>query len=188
MIGFLEALVETASVSKASESVGMSRQSAYRLRARLIGQPFDFAWGAALEFALQQVQHEALDRVLNGVAIPIFYKGEQVGERRSYPENLTRFLLDNPNRTPARDRERAQAVRAAALTAWNDTMKRVATGPIVWTPAEHKKAQAQANIMAAAAEAEGEPKTPKPPRPRLTGLARHWEEERRKRALSEWPR
>ncbi len=37
MIGFLEALVETASVSIAAQSVGMSRPSAYFLRARLIG-------------------------------------------------------------------------------------------------------------------------------------------------------
>lgn len=138
MIGFLEALVETASVSVAAQSVGMTRQTAYRLRARLIGQPFDLAWEAALEFGLQQLHNEALDRTMNGVPVPIFYGGEQVGERRHYNESLTRFLLDNPNaRAKARH---SPAVRAAALGEWNATMKRVQTGPIVWTEAERKDA------------------------------------------------
>ena len=41
MIAFLEALVETAPVSVAAQSVGMMRRSACYLRARLMGQPFD---------------------------------------------------------------------------------------------------------------------------------------------------
>jgi hypothetical protein len=145
MIGFLEALVETASVSVAAQSVGMSRRSAYYLRARLMGQPFDLAWDAALEFGLQQLHHEALDRAMNGVAVPIFYGGEEVGERRVYPESLTRFLLDNPN---ARGR-REGVNRAAALNDWNGTMKRVQTGPIVWTPAETKQAKRVAGAIRA---------------------------------------
>jgi hypothetical protein len=32
-------------------------------------------------------------RALHGVPRPIFYKGEQVGERREYDERLTMFLL-----------------------------------------------------------------------------------------------
>ena len=145
MIGFLEALVETASVSIAAQSVGMTRQSAYYLRARLMGQPFDLAWDAALEFGLQQLHHEALDRAMNGVAVPIFYGGEEVGERRVYPESLTRFLLDNPNARGRRD----GANRAAALNEWNATMKRVQTGPIVWTPTETKAAKRVASAIRA---------------------------------------
>ncbi len=45
MIAFLEALVETASVSIAAQTVGMTRRSAYYLRARLIGRPFDHIAG-----------------------------------------------------------------------------------------------------------------------------------------------
>ena len=112
MIGFLEALVETASVTIAAKAVGMTRQSAYNVRARLIGQPFDLAWDAALEFGLQQLHHEALDRAMNGVAVPIFYGGEEVGERRVYPESLTRFLLDNPNARGRRDGAARGAARA----------------------------------------------------------------------------
>jgi hypothetical protein len=45
---FLRALKATQSVSEAADSVGMSRQSAYKLRRRLAGQPFDRAWDMAV--------------------------------------------------------------------------------------------------------------------------------------------
>ena len=46
---FLGALAEFGRVSEAARAVGMSRQSAYRLRARLAGQgPFVRAWDRAL--------------------------------------------------------------------------------------------------------------------------------------------
>lgn len=34
-----------------------------------------------------------LSPAINGVSRPVFYKGEQVGERRYYDERLTMFLL-----------------------------------------------------------------------------------------------
>jgi hypothetical protein len=37
--------------------------------------------------------HAALERALNGVERPVFYKGEQVGSYRRYDESLTRALL-----------------------------------------------------------------------------------------------
>ena len=39
------------------------------------------------------VEDEAWSRALNGVARPVFYQGEQVGEYRHYDERLTMFLL-----------------------------------------------------------------------------------------------
>ena len=38
-------------------------------------------------------RNSAAERSKNGVARPIFYKGEQVGEWRHYDERLTMFLL-----------------------------------------------------------------------------------------------
>jgi hypothetical protein len=35
----------------------------------------------------------AFSRAINGVAIPIYYKGQQVGERRHFDERLTMFML-----------------------------------------------------------------------------------------------
>lgn len=45
---FIAALRRTRSVAAAARTAGMSRQAAYRLRARLPGHPFDQAWAAAL--------------------------------------------------------------------------------------------------------------------------------------------
>lgn len=45
---FIATLRRTCNVSAAARSAGMSRQSAYALRARLSGHPFDKAWAAAM--------------------------------------------------------------------------------------------------------------------------------------------
>src|SRR5688572_16928776 len=47
MVAFLRELAATQSVSQAAKSVGMSRQSAYKLRNRLSGTPFALAWEVA---------------------------------------------------------------------------------------------------------------------------------------------
>lgn len=128
MARFLEVLAETASVTTAAESVGMSRQSAYRVRSRLIGHPFDLAWEGALEFGLQQVAHAALDRALNGTVVPIFYKGEQVGERRVFNERAVMNLM-----TSAQNIGRAPEERAKTSGHWSRMIHRIERGPIIWT-------------------------------------------------------
>jgi hypothetical protein len=90
---FLRALSATHSVSEAAKSVGRSRQSAYRLRSRLKGQPFDLAWEVAFHHSYDVLAHAALDRALNGVEVPVFFQGEQVGAYRRYDERLTVALL-----------------------------------------------------------------------------------------------
>lgn len=52
MVAFLRALARSGSVRAAAAAVGMSRQSAYRLRARL-GAGFAAAWDAGLVVARQ---------------------------------------------------------------------------------------------------------------------------------------
>ena len=42
---------------------------------------------------MPSVEEAAAERSKNGIARPIFYKGEQVGEWRHYDERLTMFLL-----------------------------------------------------------------------------------------------
>lgn len=129
---FLQALAQTCSVKQAAAAVGMSRQSAYRLRARLSGQPFDDAWDAALEFGLQQLAHAALDRALNGVEEPVFHNGEQVGTRTRYDERLTMFLLAHPARIG-----RHPVGREADLNQWDRLLNGIEHGPPTW--AEYKE-------------------------------------------------
>lgn len=90
---FLRALSATHSVSEAAKSVGRSRQSAYRLRSRLKGQPFDLAWEVAFHHSYDVLAHTALERALNGVEVPVFFQGEQVGSYRRFDERLTVALL-----------------------------------------------------------------------------------------------
>jgi hypothetical protein len=90
---FIEALAATKCVDEACRRVGMSDTSAYELRNRPCGAAFAHAWDLALEYQLDQVEQAALERSLNGVARPIFHKGEKVGDWRHYDERLTMFLL-----------------------------------------------------------------------------------------------
>lgn len=103
---FIEALATSACVTEAAASVGLSATAAYNLRRRPEAQAFRLAWDAAIDFAMQRLVDSALARAVHGVAVPIFYKGEQVGERRDYPERLAMFLMSahDPHRFGAERR------------------------------------------------------------------------------------
>jgi hypothetical protein len=131
MARFIEFLAETGSVSQAAEMVGMSRQSAYMLRSRMIGQPFDVAWEGALEFGIQQLAHQLLDRSLNGVPVPVFYKGEIVGERRVFNERVSLMIIQNMNKFGRLHLERDMTTRR-----WPEMINRLRDGPIIWTEEE----------------------------------------------------
>ena len=90
---FLRELAASHNVTLAARAVGMSRQSAYRLRARLQGQPFDRAWTMAFGTAFDALAEAAMERALNGVEVPHFHKGELVGTSRRFDERLTLGLL-----------------------------------------------------------------------------------------------
>src|SRR5688500_12485352 len=49
-----------------ARAVGMSRNSAYKLRARLKGQPFDIAWEAAFRHGYDDLPYAALELALEG--------------------------------------------------------------------------------------------------------------------------
>jgi hypothetical protein len=136
-VEFIEALAASGCVDEACRSVGMGRTSAYALRARPDAIAFRLAWDAALDHAIRALTDAAFSRALHGVARPVFYKGEQIGERRYFDERLTMFLLRY--RDPARygawlDRTIAQRPRdheaqslgehidRLALDAWADEL------------------------------------------------------------------
>ena len=90
---FILALAETGIVEEACRRVGMSDTSAYELRRKPCGAPFRRAWETAMDYSLHRCEEDAFVRSRKGVARPIFYKGEQVGEWRHFDERLTMFLL-----------------------------------------------------------------------------------------------
>jgi len=93
MAEFLRTLAATHSVTDAAQSVGMSRQSAYRLRSRLKGMAFDIAWDLAFAHSYCNLPYAALERALNGVEVRQYYKGELIDTSRRYDERLTVALL-----------------------------------------------------------------------------------------------
>ena len=68
-------------------------QSAYKLRNRLRGEPFDIAWAAAFRRQYDALAEAALERALNGTEVPHFHKGELIHVSRRYDERLTLALL-----------------------------------------------------------------------------------------------
>lgn len=90
---FIAALAECGCVEHAARAAGMSASAAYRLRARPDAQSFRAAWDHAIEFAVQRLADATLSRAIHGTARPVFYKGEQIGERRYYDERLAMFIL-----------------------------------------------------------------------------------------------
>lgn len=90
---FIQALAECGCVDEASRRVGMSRQSAYALRRRPDAQAFRLAWAAAKDVMVERLEDSAMSRAINGVPVPVFHQGVQVGERRHFDERLTMFLL-----------------------------------------------------------------------------------------------
>ncbi len=125
---FLRELAATQSVSAAARHVGMSRQSAYRLRDRLVGTPFAFGWDVALEQGLAQLAHAMLDRAVNGVEVPHYYKGELVGTSRHYDERLSIWLMGNPWKVGRR-----QVAREYSAEGWDRLLQRIEEGPLDWT-------------------------------------------------------
>lgn len=90
---FIAGLAETGSVLSAARRVGMSREGAYALRLAPGADSFRAAWATAQRGGIQRLADIAMERAIDGVAVPIHYHGEQVGERRSYNDRLLMFLM-----------------------------------------------------------------------------------------------
>lgn len=90
---FIAALADTGSVTAAARAVNMSHATAYDLYNHPEGASFRAAWNHALSLGVQRLKDGAMERAINGVPSPIFYKGEQVGERRIFSEHLVSLIL-----------------------------------------------------------------------------------------------
>jgi len=90
---FLGMLAETGSVMGACETVGMSRKSAYRLRARPDAESFAAAWDAALGAPVRKVTVTDLHFLAHhGLVRPVLFRGRYRGA--SYkPDNSALLRL-----------------------------------------------------------------------------------------------
>ena len=79
---FCEALSLCGSVEQAAAAVGMSRETAYRLRRRTAGQAFAYAWDAALLLARQRMIDDVMDMAFEGSVERHYRDGKLVLEKR----------------------------------------------------------------------------------------------------------
>ncbi|MEM6610556.1 MAG: hypothetical protein AAF689_18505 [Pseudomonadota bacterium] len=137
-IAFLQTLAATGSVAAAARSVGMSRQSAYKLRARLDDAPFGAAWRQATQSGRELLVEAALERAINGVEVPHYWQGELVGTSRRFDERLTTALLTSGAlRGPARAQSPAETEYAEHELA--RLLDRITNGPAQWCDFETER-------------------------------------------------
>lgn len=92
-IALIQAIATCGCVTEACRQVGMSKQSAYDLYNRPDAASLRQAWDAARTQAAGQLADAVLGRAIHGVATPIFFQGERIGERRRFDERLAMWLL-----------------------------------------------------------------------------------------------
>lgn len=90
---FIEELADCGIVREAAARVGMTEQSAYRLRRRPDAASFNEAWDAAVLLGMDRLHSTAFERAVNGTVRYRYYHGEVVGEERLYDNRLLVYLL-----------------------------------------------------------------------------------------------
>jgi hypothetical protein len=139
---FIEALADCGIVREAAARVGMSEQSARRLRRRADAATFNIAWEAALQLGADQLRSVAFERAIEGVVKPHFYHGEKVGEERVYDNRLLLALLARAETTvPYADARRARSDWERWMEAIEDGDPPLAVGregrePRIWQDVE----------------------------------------------------
>ena len=133
MVDFLRMLAATHSVSAAARSVGMSRQSAHKLRNRLKGQPFDIAWEAAFRHGYDNLAHAALELALEGEEVPHYHQGQLIATHRKHYPHLMVSLLKMRNRVGVPMLGRYGAAAEYHSEHWDALLERVRTGSADWS-------------------------------------------------------
>ncbi|MEA3036491.1 MAG: hypothetical protein QOH04_2263 [Sphingomonadales bacterium] len=98
---FILALSKIGMVSAAAAAVGMSRKSAYALLERAgPDSGFARAWREAQARGRMTAEVTAIERAIDGVEVPYFYRGTQRGVRRVYNDRLLIAALAAIHRAP----------------------------------------------------------------------------------------
>ena len=95
---YVEALADTGVVREAAARVGMSEQSANRLRRRAEARGFDLACEAAIRFGVRRLRSVAWERAIEGTVKGHYYHGELKSEERVFDNRLLVYLLGKADR------------------------------------------------------------------------------------------
>jgi len=104
---FIYALGQLGMVAAAARCVGMSRKSAYELLKRAgADSGFARAWAYAQAYGRVRADFAAVERAVNGVEVPIFYRGKQCGVKRVYNDRLLMIALRAARQADAEEERR----------------------------------------------------------------------------------
>jgi hypothetical protein len=91
---FIETLADTGLVGAAARAVGMSRESAYRLRRAAHGAAFARAWDAARHHAAGLIEDIAFERAIEGTEQEVLnHEGDVIATRLVHDNGLLKWLL-----------------------------------------------------------------------------------------------
>ena len=85
---FIAALDQLGSVAHAARVVGMTKRSAYRLRAAPDAASFASAWNRAAGCGQEEQLSHAIERARHADELPLFRKGRQVGTIYRYDNRI----------------------------------------------------------------------------------------------------
>ena len=93
---FIETLADTGLVNVAARAVGMTRESAYRLRRAAHGAAFARAWDAARHHAGGLIEDIAFERAIEGTEQEVLdASGEVIATRLVHDNRLLKYLLSH---------------------------------------------------------------------------------------------
>jgi len=93
---FIETLADTGLVNVAARAVGMTRETAYRLRRAEHGAAFAPAWDAARQHAGGLIEDIAFDRAIEGTEQEVIdHHGEVISTRLVHDNRLLKYLLSH---------------------------------------------------------------------------------------------
>ncbi len=93
---FIETLADTGLVNVAAKAVGMSRETAYRLRRSPHGAAFARAWDAARQHAGGLIEDIAFDRAIEGTEQEVLNReGSVIATRLVHDNRLLKYLLSH---------------------------------------------------------------------------------------------
>ena len=78
---------------EASRLVGKRPSSAYRLRDHANGAGFRADWARVIEGVTERVRETVLDRAFTGHSVPVFHRGNHVGDKTVFNDGLLIALM-----------------------------------------------------------------------------------------------
>jgi hypothetical protein len=103
-------LAQCGNVERAAQSVGMSRESAYRLRQRAAGRAFSLAWDAALLLARHRLIDDAFEMAFEGSIERTYRDGKVILEKRRREPRALLATIERLGSKAALGNEPAKAV------------------------------------------------------------------------------